>query len=130
MVVVCVSEPEVPVIVSVLVPGAALAATFSKRLLNDVAGFVPKEAVTPFGRPESERLTGLLNPFCAYMSTYAVLVEPWPTVAYELERENDGATTESRSVVVCDSEPDVPVTVSVYCPSGTELPTLRFSWLA
>jgi hypothetical protein len=57
MVVVAVSVPEVPVMVTVEVPVVAGALAVSVSTLVDVTGFVPKEAVTPAGRPEAERVT-------------------------------------------------------------------------
>ena len=66
MVVVCVCEPNVPVMVSVLVPGVAFEATVKRISLLDVAGFGWKVAVTPLGRPEMERLTLFENPYCPW----------------------------------------------------------------
>jgi hypothetical protein len=65
-VVVCTSEPEVPVIVNVLVPTAAVLAAANWIVLLYVVGFVAKIAVTPFGRPEIDKLTLALNPFCVW----------------------------------------------------------------
>lgn len=57
-----VKPPEVPVIVTVKVPVvAAPAADRIKRLLA-IAGFVPKAALTPFGKPEAVKLTLPLKP--------------------------------------------------------------------
>ena len=53
--------PDVPVIVTVDVPTAAvLAAEKVTTLLPAVAA--PKLAVTPVGKPEAASATGLLNP--------------------------------------------------------------------
>lgn len=55
--------PEVPVTVTVKVPiGAVLVADRVKTLVA-VAGFVPKLALTPLGRPDTVRFTVPLNPF-------------------------------------------------------------------
>jgi len=62
MVVVCVSVPEVPVIVIVLVPVVAVLLAVKVRTLEDVVGFVPNEAVTPLGRAELESVTDPVNP--------------------------------------------------------------------
>jgi hypothetical protein len=57
-----VAEPEVPVMVSVAGPSAAvlLAVSISSEL--PIAGLATKDAVTPLGRPETLKLTLLLNP--------------------------------------------------------------------
>jgi hypothetical protein len=60
--VVCVSVPEVPVIVTVAAPVVAVVLAVSVRTLVDVAGFVPKLAVTPAGNPEAERVTAPVKP--------------------------------------------------------------------
>jgi hypothetical protein len=65
IVVVCVCEPEVPVMVTVLDPAAAVLATVNKIELLYVVGFGEKAAVTPLGRPEIDRFTLPLKPFCA-----------------------------------------------------------------
>jgi hypothetical protein len=62
-VVVCDRLPDVPVMVIVLVPVAAVAPTVSVNLLVEVAGFVPNEAVTPFGNPEAASVTSPVKPF-------------------------------------------------------------------
>ncbi|MGZ4872279.1 MAG: hypothetical protein ACXVK3_10345, partial [Candidatus Angelobacter sp.] len=62
MVVVCVSVPEVPVIVMVLVPVVAVLLAVNVRTLEDVVGFVPNEAVTPLGRAELLSVTDPVNP--------------------------------------------------------------------
>jgi hypothetical protein len=63
-VVVCICVPEVPVIVSVLEPTAAVFATVSRMALLEVVGFVAKVAVTPEGKPKRERATFPEKPFC------------------------------------------------------------------
>jgi len=61
MVVVSVSDPEVPVIVTVDVPtvSVALAARVSTLVL--VVGLVANAAVTPVGRPDAARVTEPVN---------------------------------------------------------------------
>jgi len=49
--------PEVPVMVTVAVPVVAVLLAVSVSTLVDVAGLVPKFAVTPEGRPEADRVT-------------------------------------------------------------------------
>jgi hypothetical protein len=54
--------PEVPVIVTVAVPVVAVELALSVKALLEVAGLVPKLAVTPEGSPEAEKLTLPVNP--------------------------------------------------------------------
>ena len=61
--------PEVPVMVSVLVPTAAELLAVRVSVLALVAGFGENAAVTPEGRPETERLTLPLNPYSGKIST-------------------------------------------------------------
>jgi hypothetical protein len=68
--------PEVPVMVTVAVPVVAVPLAVSVNVLVVVAGFVPKAAVTPLGRPEADKLTLPLKPFCGV--TVIVLVPALP----------------------------------------------------
>jgi hypothetical protein len=60
--VVAVRTPEVPVTVTVAMPGAAPLAVKISRLEPVDVGFGEKDAVTPLGRPDAERLTYPANP--------------------------------------------------------------------
>jgi hypothetical protein len=60
--VVWVSDPDVPVMVMVEVPVAAVELAVSVSTLLEVAGFVPNPAVTPAGRPEADKVTLPVNP--------------------------------------------------------------------
>lgn len=59
--------PEVPVMVTVAVPVVAVPLAVSVNVLVLVAGFGLNDAVTPFGRPDADKLTPLLNPPCGVM---------------------------------------------------------------
>jgi len=61
MAVLAVAVPDVPVTVTVDVAGAAVLLAVSVSMLLPVAGFVPNDAVTPLGNPETERVTLPLN---------------------------------------------------------------------
>ena len=61
-VVVCVSVPEVPVIVTVEVPVVAVELAVKVTTLVEVVGLVPKEAVTPDGNPEADNVTLPVKP--------------------------------------------------------------------
>ncbi len=72
IVVVCVRLPEVPVMVTVTVPVVAVLLAASVKVLVLVVLVGLKEAVTPLGEPEADRLTLPLKPFCGV--TLMVLV--------------------------------------------------------
>ncbi len=61
MVVVAVSDPEVPVMVTVDVPAVAVELAAKVITLAPVAGLVPNAAVTPEGNPEVARVTLPVN---------------------------------------------------------------------
>ena len=60
--VIAVRLPEVPVIVSALVPSVAEPLAARVMMLNPVAGLGANDAVTPLGRPDTERFTLPVNP--------------------------------------------------------------------
>jgi len=62
IVVVLVNVPDVPVICTVTVPGAATALAVRVIVLVEEAGFGLKVAVTPLGSPEAERVTLPVKP--------------------------------------------------------------------
>jgi hypothetical protein len=76
MVVLAVRLPEVPVMVTVDVPTVAELLAVSVSTLEAVAGLVPKDAVTPLGKPVAARVTLPLNPFAPV--TVIVSVAPLP----------------------------------------------------
>ena len=49
-------DPNVPVTVTVAFPGAAVLLAVNVKTLLPLAGFCEKLAVTPLGKPETERL--------------------------------------------------------------------------
>jgi hypothetical protein len=61
-VVVWVSEPEVPVIVTVTVPVVASELALRVTTLAEVVGLAPKPAVTPEGSPDADKRTLPVNP--------------------------------------------------------------------
>jgi len=64
MEVVLVKLPELPVMVTLTVPVAAVLLAVSVKVLVLVVLGGLKEAVTPLGRPEADMLTLPLKPFC------------------------------------------------------------------
>jgi hypothetical protein len=72
MVVVCVRVPDVPVMVTVIVPVVAVPLAVSVNVLlfvAEVVGLGLNAAVTPLGRPEADKLTLPLKPFCGVTVT-------------------------------------------------------------
>jgi hypothetical protein len=92
-VVVFVKLPEVPVTVTVTVPIAAVLLAVSVNVLVLVVLLGLNEGVTPLGRPEADKLTLPLKPFCGV--TEMVLAPLAPCVIVKLlgdaEREKFGA---------------------------------------
>src|SRR5260370_14469958 len=66
--------------VTVDVPTAAVLLADSVKTLADVAGFVPKLALTPLGRPEAVKLTLPLNPFKGLIVMVVQPEAPWRKV--------------------------------------------------
>jgi len=61
-VVVAIRLPEVPVTVTVCCPVLAELLAVSVSVLFPVVGFGARDAVTPLGRPDTERFTLPVNP--------------------------------------------------------------------
>lgn len=61
--------PEVPVIVTTLVPSVAPLVAVNVMVLPVWVGFVENAAVTPFGKPEAESVTLPANPPVEAMAT-------------------------------------------------------------
>src|SRR5260370_41863105 len=69
--------PEVPVSVTVACPVVAVLLADSVSLLVPVVLLGLKDAPTPLGRPEADKLTLLLKPFCGVMVIVLVPLAPW-----------------------------------------------------
>ena len=72
IVVVTVRLPEVPVMVTVLVPPAAEALALTVSVVVPEVGLGEKDAVTPLGRPETARVTLPVNPYSGVIVTTVV----------------------------------------------------------
>jgi len=87
-VVLCDKLPEIPVTVMVTVPTIAVLLAVSVNVL--VLAVLPglNDAVTPLGRPDADKLTLPLKPFCG--DTVMVLAPflPWTTLRLLGEVEN------------------------------------------
>jgi hypothetical protein len=75
-VVVLVRLPKVPVTVTVLCPIGAELLAVNVIVLIPVVGLGVKDAVTPVGRPDTERLTLPVNPYSGLTEILDVLVVP------------------------------------------------------
>src|ERR1035441_2073718 len=122
IVVVALSEPEVPVMVTVDVPAVAVALAVNVSTLVEVAGLVPNAAVTPLGKPLAARVTEPLNGLTSVTVMVSVPLALWAIdrLADEALSEKlpvDVAVTVSAMVVVALSEPEVPVMVTVDVPA-------------
>lgn len=115
--VVSVSDPEMPVTVSVTGPVAAAERTaVSVSVLDVVAGLGEKLAVTPAGSPETLRFTFAENPLAGVMRIESVALLPGFNVidvALGPRANICGGITVSATLAVCVSEPETPVMVSV-----------------
>jgi hypothetical protein len=85
--VVFVKLPEVPVIVTGTVPVVAVLLAVSVNVLVLAVGFGLKDAVTPLGRPEADKVTLPLKPFCG--ATVIVLVPLVPCAMLTLLGDAD-----------------------------------------
>jgi len=122
--VVCVRLPEVPVMVTVTVPTAAVLLAVSVKVLLPVVGFGLKPADTPLGKTEvTDKPTLAENPFAGF--TVIVVFPPAPPCAIaklagEADKLKSGAGTAAFTVrlteVACVKLPDVPVMVSETVP--------------
>lgn len=77
IVVVEVRLPDVPVMVTVLVPSVAVPLAVRVKVLVEVVGFGLNATVTPLGRPEALRVTLPLKPFTGVTVIMLVPLAPW-----------------------------------------------------
>jgi hypothetical protein len=116
--------PEVPLMVTVTVPVVAVLLAVSVKVLEVLALLGLNDAVTPLGKPDADRLTVLLKPFCGV--TVMALVALAPCVIAKLLGVADsvkfgGAVTVRETLVVCDKLPDTPVMVTMTVPVAAVL---------
>ena len=72
--------PDTPLMVTVLVPKAAVALAEKVNVLDVVAGFGLNPAVTPLGRPVALNVTLPVKPFCGVIVIELVALEVCATV--------------------------------------------------
>lgn len=76
IVVLAVVDPDIPVMVTVAEPVAALLLAASVNTLEPVVGLVPNDAVTPLGRPEAASVTLPVNPPASVTVIVSVALVP------------------------------------------------------
>ena len=113
--------PEVPVMITVTVPVEAVLLAVRAKELVFVVLVGLKEADTPLGRPEADKLTMPLKPFCGVTVIVLVPVAPCAMVRLlgdaEIVKFGTGiGFTVRETVAVFDKLPEVPVTVTVTVP--------------
>jgi hypothetical protein len=79
-VVTCDKPPDAPEMVTVAVPVAAVLLAARVNVLVPVVLAGLNDAVTPLGRPDADKLTLLLKPFCGVMVIVVVPLVPWTTL--------------------------------------------------
>ncbi len=79
-VVVFVKLADVPVTVTLKVPSAAVLLAVSVKVLVLAVLLGLNDAATPLGRPDADKLTLLLKPFCGVTVMVLVPFVPWTTL--------------------------------------------------
>ena len=97
IVVVCIRLADVPAMVTAAVPVVAVLLATRVRVLVAVAGFGLNEAVTPLGRPATDKLTLPLKPFWGV--TVMVLVPLVPKMRVRLLGDAESAKFGEEGVV-------------------------------
>jgi hypothetical protein len=113
-VVVLVKPPDVPMRVTEAAPVVAALVTVSVNVLVAVAGLGLNEAVTPLGKPDADKLTLPLKPFCEETVMVLAALPPCVVVTLlgEVERVKFGggaAFTVREIVAEFVKPPDVPM---------------------
>ena len=116
-----VKVPEVPVMVTVTVTGAAVVLAVSVNVLVPVVLVGLNDAVTPLGRPEADKLTLPLKPFCGVTVMVLVPLVPWVIAkllgdAESIKFGTGTGFTVRETVVVFVKVPEMPVMVTVTVP--------------
>jgi len=125
--------PDVPVTVTVTVVGVAVLLAVSVSVLVSVVLLGLNDAVTPLGRPEADRLTVPVKPFCGLTVTVLVPFPPCTTLTLAGDAPMEklgGAFTVSATDVVLVKLPEVPVMVMLLPPSVAVLLAVSVSVLA
>jgi hypothetical protein len=106
-VVVCVSDPDVPVIVTVALPVAAVLLALRVSVLDPVVLAGLNDAVTPEGSPDALNATLPLNPFCGEIVSVLVPLEPCAMLndagEAAIEKSGAGAVEDTAKIRSSDS---------------------------
>ena len=132
MVVLCVSAPDVPVMVTVNVPMFARLPTVSVKVLEELVEFGLNDADTPTGKPEADKLTLPANPFDGAMVMVDLPFVPRAMLkaAGEADRPKFGPEVMLREIVVVLVRlAHTPLMVSVNVPIAAVALALRVSVL-
>ena len=121
------SAPETPLRVMGKLPTVAVLLAVKVTKLVPVLPGAANAAVTPLGRPDADRVTLLLKPFCAVIVTILAADAPRrsPRVAGSRDSVKLGAVMVRAIVVVLLSAPEEPVTVTVAVPTVAVLLALK-----
>ena len=133
MVAVWAKLPEMPLIRIEKVPVATLFFADKVSVLVVVVPPGLKDAVTPRGKPEADKLTLPVKPFCDVTMIVEVILLPRARLnefGEAARAKFGGGTTVRETVVLCDSAPDAPVTVMGTVPSGAALLAVSVSVVA
>ena len=118
-----VSDPEVPVTVTLLLPADAAVSAVSVNVLLDVVVAGENVAVTPVGRPLAVRFTPLAKPFTGRTLIVDLLAAPGATKTLfgAAASEKPPIFTMTCAVVELVISPDVPIMVNVVVPGEAVL---------
>jgi len=101
-VVLAVRLPEVPLMVTVVVPVAAVLLAVRVSTLVPVVGLVPNAAVTPLGNPDATRVTLPVNPPTSVTVMVSVAVLPCVTDRVDAEGASVGPVPGTMTVMVTE----------------------------
>ncbi len=123
-----VKPPTVPVTVTAKIPAGIVPPAVRVSVLEAGVGFGLKEALTPLGRPEADKVTLLVKPFSGFTAIELVTLVPGIMLKLlgEAERVKFPTTvTESLIGVELVRLPDVPVSVRFATPVVAVLLAVR-----
>src|SRR5713226_2934216 len=125
-VVVFIKLPEVPVMVTVTVTVDAVLLAVSVNVLALVVLVGLNDAVTPLGRPDADKLTLPLKPFCGVTVMVLVPLAPWVSAkllgdAESVKLGTGSGFTVREMVVEFVKLPEVPVMITVTVPVAAAL---------
>src|SRR5713101_4871362 len=114
IVVVFVKLPDVPVMVTVTVPAVAVLLAVSVKVLVLVVLLGLKEAVTPLGSPDADKLMLPLKPFCGVTAIVLVPLAPCVIVTLlgDVEREKLGTAADPGQLFTRLAALTVPIPVA------------------